>query len=221
MKIFRSIGFPVAVALVACSSAQSDWQQANAADTVAAYQAFLDKHPNTTQSVVARDRIHAVLDGQAWARAQQSNTVLAFQQYLQEQPAGVHLAEARDRIADSERMMAWTAASSADTPEALEAFLEKYPQGPEADQAKAKLGQLTGYRVQLAAYRSEKQAEKTRDRMQDKYGDVLGSVVIVPGATANVHVVRSAPMGESEANYACAKLKKAHQSCEVIKDVNS
>jgi hypothetical protein len=128
--------------------------------------------------------------------------------------------EAKDHIASNERSVAWTAASSMNTPEALEGFLQKYSQGPEADQARAKLAQLSGYRVQLATFHSEKQAEKTRDRLQGKYGDVLGSVDIVPGATANVHVLRSASMGQGEANNACAKLKRDHLTCEVIKDVN-
>jgi hypothetical protein len=221
MKIWCAIGFLAAVPLLACSSAQSDWQRTSASDTVAAYQAFLEEHPNTTESVVARARIQALQDEQAWIRAQQSNTVAAFQTYLQEHPAGIHVAEARDRIAANERFTAWAAASSADTPEALEAFLEKYPQAPQARQAKAKLAQLTGYRVQLASYRSQKQAEKTRDRLQGKYGDVLGSVVVVPDTATNVHLVRSAPMGEAEANNACARLRKAHLSCEVIRDANS
>jgi SPOR domain len=103
----------------------------------------------------------------------------------------------------------------------LESFLENYPQGPEASRARAELAQLSGYRVQLASYRSEQRAEETRDRLQGKYGDVLGSVVIVPGSTANIHFVRSAPMGEGEANTACTRLKKDHLTCEVIKDANS
>jgi outer membrane protein assembly factor BamD (BamD/ComL family) len=219
MKIWFAVGVCAAILLAACSSEQSDWRKASASDTVAAYQQFLREHPNTTRSVEARNRIRAMEDEQAWARAQQANTVAAYQDYLKEQPAGIHVEEAKDHIAANERMSAWTAASAANTPEALESFLEKYPQGPEADQAKAKLAQLTGYRVQLASYRSEQRAQKTRDRLQGKYGDVLGNVVVVPEAGSNV--VRSAPMGEAEANNACAKLKRAHLSCEVIKDANS
>jgi hypothetical protein len=221
MKTLRGVCLAVAIMLVACSSAQSDWRKASASNTVAAYQAFLDKHPNTAQSVEARNRIRAVEDEQAWIQAQQANTVQAFQDYAERIPPGLHVAEAKDRISANERSTAWIAASSADTTEALEAFLQKYPQGPEADQAKAKLAQITGYRVQLASFHSEQQAEKTRERLQGKYGDVLGSVVIVPGTSSNLHIVLSASMGEGEANNACAKLKKAHQACEVIKDANS
>ncbi len=221
MKTWLAVGSFAAIPLLACSSAQVDWSQATASNTVAAYQSFSRTHPNTAQAVEARNRIRALDDEQAWARALQVNTVAAFAGYLQEQPAGIHLDQAQDRIAASERVTAWTAASSADTPEALEGFLEKYPQGPEADQARAKLAQLTGYRVQFAAYRSQTQAEKIRARLQGKDGDLLGNVVVVPASGSNTHVVRSAPMGEGEANNACAKLKKAHQSCAVIRDANS
>jgi hypothetical protein len=221
MKTLCGLCLLAAVALGGCSSTQSDWSQANAANTVPAYEAFLEKHPNTPQSVEARNRLQALKDEQAWAQAQQVNTVQSYQNYIQDEPSGIHLDEAKDHISSNERSMAWAAASATDTPEALAGFLEKYPQGPEADQAKARLARLTGYRVQLATFHSEKQAEKTRDRLQGKYGDVLGSVVIVPGTSADMHVLRSASMGQGEANNACERLKKDHLACEVIRDVNS
>jgi len=220
MKISYAVCLICVLGLAACSSAQSDWQQSNARNTVSSYQEFLQKHPNTPQSVEARNRIRSLLDEEAWTRAQQVNTVQSYQSYIQDQPAGAHLEEAKDNIASSERSIAWLAASATDTPEALEAFLQKYSQGPLADKAKARLAQLTGFRVQLATFHSEQQAEQTRDQLQGKYGDVLGSVVIVTDA-ANLHVLKSASMGQGEANNACAKLRKDHLTCEVIRDANS
>jgi outer membrane protein assembly factor BamD (BamD/ComL family) len=221
MKTSHAMALFAATLLVACSSAQTDWQTASASNTLNAYENFLQKHPNTTQAAAARGRIQKLEDEQAWAGAQQTNTVGAFQSYLQGHPRGSHAAEARDRIAAAERVAEWAGASAADTPEALQAFLEKYPQGAEADQARANLAQMTGFRVQLASYRSEELAEKTRDQLQGKYGDLLGSVVVVPEAGSKAHVVRSAPMGEVEANNTCAKLRKAHLTCEVVRDANS
>lgn len=221
MKMSHGLYWGSLLVLAACSSAQSDWQQSNASDTVSAYQEFLQKHPNTPQSVEARNRIRSLLDEEAWTRARQVNTVQSYQGYLQEQPSGTHLAEAKDRIASNERTTAWLAASTTDTPESFQAFLQKYPQGPEADKAKARLAQLTGFRVQLATFHSEQQAEQTRDRLQGKYGDVLGSVVIVTDSGANLHVLQSTTMGQGEANNACAKLRKDHLTCEVIRDANS
>lgn len=221
MKVSYGLCLISVLGLAACSSAQSDWQQSNASDTVSAYQEFLQKHPNTPQSVEARNRIRALLDEEAWTRAQQVNTAQSYQSYVQEQPSGIHVTEAKDNIASNERTMAWLAASTTDTPESLQAFLQKYPQGPEADKAKARLAQLTGFRVQLATFHSEQQAEQTRDQLQGKYGDVLGSVVIVTDSGANLHVLQSATMGQGEANNACAKLRRDHLPCEVIRDANS
>jgi hypothetical protein len=221
MNSWRGFEFFSLVLLAGCSSAQSDWSQASAANTVAAYQAFLDQHPNTTQAVVARNRIHMSQERQAWTEAQQANTAQAFQDYIEAHPSGTHVAEAKDHIAANERLTAWSAASAANTEEALEGFVQKYPQGPEAGQAQARLAQISGYRVQLASFKSEKQAEKIRERLQGKYGDVLGSVVVVPGSSSDLHMVRSASMGEGEANNACAKLKRDHLTCEVVRDVNS
>lgn len=221
MKMAYALCLISALGLGACGSAQSDWQQSNASNTVSAYQEFLQKHPNTPQSVEARNRIHTLLDEEAWTRAQQVNTLQAYQNYLQEQPSGAHIAAAKDNIASSERTTAWLAASATDTTESLEAFLQKYPDSAEAAKARARLAQLTGFRVQLATFHSEQQAQRTRDKLQGKYGDVLGSVVIVPGADAHLHVLQSAAMGQGEANNACAKLKKDHLTCEVIRDANS
>jgi len=221
MKISPAIGLFAAACLVACSSAQSDWQTASTRNTVTSYESFVQQHPNTTQAATARARIQTLEDEQAWAGAQQTNTMAAYRSYLAEHPQGSHSAEARDRIGVAERVAAWAGASAADTPEVLQAFIEKYPQSAEADQARAKLAQITGFRVQLASYRSEELAEKTRDQLQGKYGDLLGSVVVVPESGSNAHVVRSAPMGEVEANNTCVKLRKAHLSCEVVRDANS
>jgi hypothetical protein len=180
------------------------------------------KDLNPPESLALRDNhIHLIQDEQAWARAKQVNTIQSYENYIQDDASGIHVSEANDHIAASERSIAWTTASMTDATDALEAFLQKYPQGPEAAQAKARLAQLTGYRVQLATVRSEEQAEKARDRLQGKYGDVLGSVDIVPGSAVDVLVLRSASMGQGEANNACAKLKRDHLPCEVIKDVNS
>jgi hypothetical protein len=220
MKISYGLCLISVLGLAACSSAQSDWQQSNARDTVSAYQEFLQKHPNTPQSVAARNRIRALQDEEAWTRAQQVNTAQSYQGYIQEEPSGAHLAEAKDNIASNERTTAWLAASATDTPESLQGFLQKYPEGPEADKAKARLAQLTGFRVQLATFHSEQQAEKTRDKLQGKYGDVLGRVIVTDAGT-NLHVLQSTTMGQGEANNACARLRKDHLTCEVIRDANS
>jgi len=220
VNILRGMILLTVVVLVACSSPESDWEKADAQGTVAAYQAFLKDHPSNVHADQARDRIHALEDEQAWAEAQKTNTQESFQTYLQNQPKGVHSAEAHDLIAALERSAAWKAAQANATATALQEFLEKYPQGREADQARAQLQTLKAgeYRVQLATFRSKHEAEKVRAKLQARYGKELREVTVVPATPPDkLNRVESAPMTLDDAQSACAKLKKEHRHCEVVK----
>ena len=223
MKMLRVTGVLLVGAwLVACSSSQQDWIQATGQNTVASYQTYLGKHPDSEHAGEARERMGKLVDEQAWTQAESANTVAGYQGYLQQQANGAHAADAHDRMAAAERKVAWDSAQSTGTAAAYQAFLAKYSDGAEASQARAKLADLNGYTVKLASTRSATEANKVRDRLKQKYGDVLHDVVVVPPSGAEKsNTVRSAPMSEDEAKSACETLKKSHQSCTVVKTANS
>ena len=210
----------VATVLVACSSAESDWSKASTANTAEAYQDFLTKHPTGAHAQDAHDRLQKLGDDKDWSDAQQSNTADAYQQYLQKEPNGAHAADAHTQLDALNRAADYKTAQAANTEQALQEFLQKYNQGPEVDQAKAQLQKLQseGYRVELASFKDEKAAEKSRDSLKAKFGSELNDVVVIPpSGSEKQHRVASAPMTEADAKAACAKLKKAHQHCEVVK----
>jgi cell division septation protein DedD len=206
--------------LSACSSAQADWNKADTANTAAAFQDFLKQHPNDDHAKEARDRLQKIEDQQAWADTQKSNSLDAYQQYLQKEPNGTHVEDAHTQVTTLERAAAWKTAQSANTESALQGFLEKYSQGSEADQAREQLKKLQseGYRVQLASFKDEKQAEKSRDSLKTRFGSELHEVVVMPpSGSGKLNRVASGPMTEADAKSACTKLKKDHQRCEVVK----
>lgn len=210
----------MAVALIACRSVQGDWNQASAQNTVAAYQDFLRQHPNSDLAVEAQTRIQELQDDQAWTQAKNTDTPEAFRQYLNRQPKALHAAESQARITALERMQAWKHAESDGKALALQAFLQKYPQGAEADQARTRLEQLDAeaYRVQVAAFRARRDADRARARLQARYRKVLHDVVVVPPeGVEKLTTIRSAPMSLKDAQSACSTLKKEHQQCEVVK----
>lgn len=209
-----------ALLLLGCSSAQDDWNKASAAGTVEAYQNFLNKHPSGEHSSDARERIHSLEDDAAWAQAKQTDTVAAYQDYLQKQPAGAHTKDAQDAITAQQRATDWKSADSAGTVAALQDFLKKYPSGAEADQARQKLTDLTAYRVQIASARTERQAQREKEKLGAKYAKVIHEIVVVNDSKRG-YKVTSAPMSQTEANSACGELKKAHLSCEVVKNDQS
>ncbi len=211
----------VAATLCACSSAQQDWNKATATNTVAAYQDYLSKHPTGEHSSDASDRIRSLQDEEAWSQAKQANSVDAYKDYLQKQATGSHTKDAQDAIIALQRAADWKTAESTGTVAAIQGFLQKYPTGAEADEARAKLATLSDYRVQLASAKTETQAQRERDHLRAKFGTLLHDVVVSPANSGKGYAVTSAPMSQSEATSTCSELKKAHQSCEVVKSETS
>jgi hypothetical protein len=208
-----------ALALGACSTAQSDWTKASAANTVSSYQAFFDKHPNDEHAKEAQTRIAALQDDAAWKTAQDGNSSDSYQAYLQTEPNGAHAQAARDQLTGFERANAWKTAQSDGSAAALQAFLQKYPQGPEADQARQKLAALqSSYRAQLAHYHNERAAERKRSELQSKFSKVLTEIDVVPPDSSNKEFrVMSGLLDRQGADSTCTSLKRDHQPCEVVK----
>jgi cell division protein FtsN len=210
----------LSTALFACSSTESDWNKAQSANTVTAYQDFLKQHPDGPHAQEARNRVQKMTDDQAWSEAQATNTVEAYQQYLQKEPTGTHAQDAQTQITSLQRAAAWKTAQAANTEPALQEFLQKYSSGPEVEQARAQLQKLQseGYRVQLGSFRDQKDAEKSRDNLKSRLSGTVQDVEIIPPSQSEKRYrVASGPMTEQDAKSACARLKKEHQHCEVVK----
>ncbi|MHB8813762.1 MAG: tetratricopeptide repeat protein [Steroidobacteraceae bacterium] len=220
-KSFLVLCVITAGALVACSNPNADWQTANQTNTEASYQQFIQQHPNDSRVAEARNRINALKDEQAWTAAQSANTLDAYQQYLQQEPNGMHASDAQDKVNGLQADAAWQTAQSTNTAAGYQDFLQKYPNSPHASDAQDALKKLTGYQALLASTRSKTLADKLAQSLKAKYGNELQDVVVVPptGKSKTLEV-RSAPMTEDDAKAACAKMKKAHQHCSVVKSAS-
>jgi hypothetical protein len=220
-KSFLVLCVITAGVLAACSSPNADWQKATQQNSVASYQQFIQQHPNDARVEQARNRINALQDEQAWTTAKNANTLDSYQQYLQAEPNGMHAADAQDKVNSLQQAAAWQTAQSTNTAQGYQDFLSKYPNAPQAADAQTALKGLTGYQALLASTRSKTLADKLAQRLKSKYGNELQDVVVVPptGKSKTLEV-RSAPMSESDAKAACAKLKKVHQRCMVVKSAS-
>lgn len=218
-----SIGFYAAcvlaaVALAGCSSPNAAWNKASSQNTAAAYQGFIQHYPNDPRVQQARNRIHALKDGQAWSAAKSAGTVQAYQQYLQQYPDGAHAADAQGAVTKLEQGTAWQSAQSANTVVAYQAFLQKYPSAPQAGQAQAKIDTLAPYQLLFARYRSAAVAQTVAQRLKKKFADVVADVLVLPPAgKSKLTEVRSSQMSKSAARAACLKVRRARQPCSVVK----
>jgi hypothetical protein len=207
-----------ALALAGCGTADWDWNQAKAANTLSAYQSFVQNHPADKHADDARGRILALQDEQAWAAAHKIDRIESYQAYLKAEGGGSHAEQAQFEITALQRADAWKGLQSDLSVASLQAFLHKYPQGAESVLARRKLAEID-YRLQLADARSESGAEAKRAHLQAKFGPVLHEVVVIAprGADTDYRVI-SGPMDQAMAKAACATLERSHQSCKLIQD---
>ncbi|MEZ5870460.1 MAG: protein kinase [Nitratireductor sp.] len=124
------------------------WQQAQRADTIAAYQQYLNDYPVGEFSLQAKDRIKVLQDEielAAWRRAQAADTIDAYRAYLDEYSAGKFASAARERIrqlGDTGELVAWNLARTTNTAAAVEAFLGQFPSGKFSGEARNLLQNL-------------------------------------------------------------------------------
>jgi hypothetical protein len=204
------------VALTGCDTTEKDWSVAKNANTLSAYQTFLQEHPGNIHEENAKGRILALNDDLAWNNAHAADTIAAYRNYLNSWSGGIHAGEATFQIKALQRAADWKVVSADPSVPQLQAFLLKYPQGAEADLARAQLTAY-GYRVQIAESSSEQGAQRERERMQARFGKVLDDIVVVPPIGSETkYRITSQPMSKSAAGSTCAALEHAHHTCKLI-----
>jgi hypothetical protein len=217
-RLWTTLVLAGSLTLWGCSSVESDWSKANAANTVSAYQQFLSSHPSGPHSTEAADRIQALQDEASWQQAKQANTADAYDAYLKQQPKGVHVTEAKEAQTAISRAADWSEAKAKGTAASVQDFLKKYSDGPEVQQARDELATLSAYKLKLGAARTQKQAQKQQQELRSKYSKVLPDVVLVADTPRKGYQLESTPMSKEQADSACSELGKHHQKCEVVKN---
>jgi hypothetical protein len=206
--------------LSACDTAERDWNQAAAANSLAGYETFLRDHPGDKHADNAQGRILALRDDQAWSIAQATNNIAGYDAYLKAESGGVHVGDAKYQITALQRAAAWKALQGDPSAASLEAFLTIYPQGHESNEARAKLKEF--YHLQLADEPGAAAAAHKRAELLRKFRKELSDIVVVaPNAPGAMFRLISGPMSHAAATSTCATLARAHQSCKAIQGVNA
>ncbi len=187
MTIVTKFGMPV-LGLVACvivfvfvpgcKFEERDWTRAQAANTVEAYAAFLDKHTQGHFADLARKEI----EQREWKLAASSDTIDAYQAFIAKHPSGEHVDAARQAIDGLE----WKLAASSDTIDAYKAFIAKHPSGAHVDAARQAVDGLER-RSKLAAILAKHDmkalqsfvADDGNERALDRFKTVEGGTLTV------------------------------------------
>jgi cell division septation protein DedD len=222
------------VMITACSREKIDWKSAESADTLEAYDHFLERHPDGDLATQARARVAQLNEERDWKRAAAADSADGYRQFLAQHESGKWAGEARIRIenfaldgtalgpaaptayAEPAAPAAASAAPSASPAPAAVATPTSHP-APSPVAAPATTPQ---FGIQLGAFRSQEAALNDWKRIQARFDPELHGLFAkaVPVQQASGQLYRlQAPVGEeSRARAICASLAKQSQPCVVV-----
>ncbi len=220
----------ISILLVSCSAEKSDWQAAQSADSVEAYEQFITKHPQSALANEARARTRQLAEEKDWEKATSVDTANSYQAFLGKYPDGKWSEEARIRVenfnvlgAPANAAVAAAAApkpAAAATPAAAPQPAAATKPAPVALVTAAKPSVAGGYRVQLGAFSSVDKANSEWQRLKGKYAAQLGSlspsVVPVDASAGKLFRLQVQVADEARARATCGALTAAGQACVVV-----
>ncbi|MBR3946227.1 MAG: OmpA family protein [Bacteroidales bacterium] len=104
-----------------------EFRMARNANTVEAYQQFIDNHPASRETLEAKQLRNAL----AYKQAESSNTISAYEEFIRNYPSGKESDMAQGKI----YTLAYDKAKMTNTEEAYRNYLQKYPNSPLAQVA--------------------------------------------------------------------------------------
>lgn len=148
------------IVVSACSRHDALWEEARDEDSVAAYEAYLERYPDGPRAQQARSRARTLQVEQAWRDARERDSRSAYETFLESWPDSEFADEARSRIAARQRAETWRSLAASDDIARLEAFAEQHRGSPEASLAADRIAAL---REEAAADESAAE-DATRER---------------------------------------------------------
>lgn len=228
MRLSRVGVILVSVALLAaasgCSHEQSDWHSAQAANTIEAYEAFVNAHPKSARAADAQAQIEQLTEARDWQRASTIDTADAYRQFLAQHPQAKSAQEARIRI-ENFGMNTAAAGGGAAPPAApaaspAAAVPPAKPAKPAAAPAAPQSAAGERYSVQLGAFTTQAKAQNQWQRLNARFGAKLHGIEsdIEPAKNSHgkrIYRLKAKPLTEARARALCAALRKRGQACVV------
>lgn len=111
----------VIMTMLAAGCGSREWKAAEKANTIAAYERFLQRNPTAQHAALAKER----LDNLRWDAALRDSSIAAVEAFCQHHPDSRHLPAAQQKIME----LRWTSARQDNSVASYEDFLRRYPDG--------------------------------------------------------------------------------------------
>jgi len=237
IRLLATTALLMAMAVVGgCDREGRAWEEAQKTNTTSAYDGYLKEYRDSPHAAEAEQRLAALRAAALWKETTGADSAEAYRRYLDAFPDGAQAGEARARLDQLEVEGEWQTLQNSLDVTALQAFAERHAAQPAAAAARERIEQLEQaareqarleqerqaedaartHRVQLAAFRSEADAERSVRRLTERLTAILGETRLEVGQSGNHYLVRTAPLKEQDARALCRRLKEQSQDCLVV-----
>lgn len=214
-------------ALAGCGELQ-DWRSTQRADTLEAYESFLDRYPQSQYAPVAQRRTADLLEQRDWRIATEMDTAEAYRSFLDTHPKGRWAREAKVRL---QNFLAPPGVLGPAAIEPLEgpppAMLPGEPEpivipDPQAANAAPQPSKPAAieYRIQLGAFSSRELAMEAWRSARQRHTPLQGLVSQLAASTLRngdrVYRLQASVVSEAQAREVCRTLVAAGQPCVYV-----
>jgi len=236
MSVRRLLVIPALAVLLllgACGELQ-DWRGTQRADTLEAYQSFLDRHPQSQYAPVAQRRLADLEEQRDWLIATESDSAEGYRTFINTHPKGRWTREARLRLQNflSTPGVIGPAAIEPVEPLPPPAMLPAAPLAPAAptssDSASTPADPSAAvpiepapvtHRIQLGAFSSrDKALEAWRDARaaQAELQGLVSQVIVGSNGQVQIYRLQASVVSEERAREVCRVLTAAGQGCVYV-----
>ena len=211
----------VLVALGGCGELQ-DWRSAQRADTLEAYESFVERYPQSQYVPVAQRRLADLVEQRDWLIATESDTAAGYRAFIDTHPKGRWTREARVRLQNFLTTPGVLGPAALEPAEPPPAMLPEEPVNTEVtDPAPTTLVEPAPvtHRIQLGAFSSREIALEAWREARTRHTELQGLVSqVIVGSNGQVDIYRlqASVVSEERAREVCRVLTGAGQGCVYV-----
>lgn len=147
---------------VGCPSPESEWQKAAKANSLAAYEEFLQRHPDSARASEAQERIDQLQRTAEIESAFRAGTIAALERIVEKYPRDPGADRARVKLAE----LHFERTAEIDSLPAWREFLGRFPEGPSSEKAEERIRILIDER-----HPTFRDVKRVRAAIQERYGE--------------------------------------------------
>jgi outer membrane protein assembly factor BamD (BamD/ComL family) len=141
-KIFLKIITVIVILFITSCAATKKYEQAKIANSITAYENYLDKYEKSKYGPIARQELAILYEDRDWKDAKYNNSISGYKAFISKYPNSDKSILAKNKIAEIEEQQIWKKAKNINKVFGYENFLSIYPNSKYAFEAKNRIEKL-------------------------------------------------------------------------------